>query len=750
MFSPEQSSKNHSRMLQVADGVLARAGSRTVASTVLATSLFLGLSLAAASAAHAQESTPPYELELEEVVVSAQRRAENLQLVPVAVTALDQSMLDARRVIGPEKLQYVAPSFIYSEFAPGQAMMAIRGISSNDDGPAMDSSVGVFVDDVYSGRQTSVNFEIFEVEQLEVLRGPQGTLFGRNTIGGAINIRSRQPNLEEAEGRVLLTYGSYDTVELGGYGSAPFSDRVAGNLAFKYRNSGGWQRNLINGDRGGEGEMATIRGHLLIEPNDGFNLTLTGHYLSDDLDAVGRMPYRNNAGNFVVEEFLALGGRWGDRALNVTPSHTERDIYGVSARANFELGSGTLTSITAYQKTDLNFVMDAIGVPSWPVGDIIDDQSDFTSQEFRFASNYDGPFNFVAGLFGYWESVSRHEIYDFFFGASRPATIADAETTSYALFGQGTYDISDRMTLTVGARWTRDEKDYRAAGIPGFIIIAEEFDVSTSESWNNFSPKVALSYRFTPEVFGYVSISEGYKSGGFGGSPGFAAEAVVPVEQEEAIAYEVGVRTDLLDKRLRLNATGFYTDYTDLQIVRFGPPLDGSSPFGVFTTINAESARIIGLELEATALITENLQINGNYTHTDAEYTDFIFPGPPPVDLSGRRMLRTPDNKLNIAAQYSMPAPGGMLLFDLSYSYLSDQDDELQPDPNAERLIIPSYSLVDAFVTYEHSASGLSVKLWGDNLTDEVYPKSLYNIGPAQIAAFGNPRTYGVTLEKRF
>ncbi len=750
MSSPEQSSKRLIALPRRAGQVTIEARQAPLARTVFAAAVALGLVIASTSAAQVEEAGAQGDLVLEEVVVSAQRRAENLQVVPVAVTALDQDTLDARRVIGPEKLQYVAPSFTYSEFAPGQAMMAIRAISSNDDGPAMDSSVGVFVDDVYSGRQTSVNFEIFEIEQLEVLRGPQGTLFGRNTIGGAINIRSRQPNLEAAEGRVQLTYGTYETVEVGGYGSVPFSDRVAGNIAFKYRDSGGWQRNLFTNERGGEGDMATIRGHLLIQPSDGFDLTITGHYLRDDITAVGRMPYRNNAGNFVVEEFLALGGRYGDRSLNITPSHTRRDIYGASARANFNFSSGTLTSITAYQKTDLNFVMDAIGVPSWPVSDVIDDQSDFTSQEFRFASDFDGPFNFVAGVFGYWESVSRYEIYDFFFGASRPATIADAETTSYAIFGQGSYDISERMSLTVGARWTYDNKDYHAAGVPGFSIIAEAFDVSTSESWSNFSPKLALSYQFNDDIFGYASIAQGYKSGGFGGSPGFASEAVVPVDQEEATAYELGVRTDLWDKRLRLNATGFYTDYTDLQVVRFGPPLDGSSPFGVFTTINADSARIIGLELEATALLTESLQISGNYTLTNAEYTDFIFPGPPPVDLAGRRMLRSPDNKLNVAAQYSMSVPGGTLLFDLSYSYLSDQDDELQPDPTAERLIIPSYCLVDAFVTYEHSATGLSLKLWGDNLTDEIYPKSIYNIGPGQIATFGNPRSYGIALEKRF
>lgn len=718
-------------------------------------SITVGLSSIVASSAFAQESSGPV---LEEIVVTATYREENLQDVPIAVTAFSADSIREMDLYGLEDLATRVPSLTFSPFAPGQAIIALRGVSSNDDGAGTDNSIAVFLDDVYIGGLAAVAFDMFDVETIEVLRGPQGTLFGKNAIGGVINVRSIKPNTERVTGRAEVTVGNYEQIDARGFISGPMNDNWAGKLTVSSRQNEGYVDNIWLNKKQKDQNLQSFRGQLLYH-NDTFESLFTVEISSDDTEDMGRIPVTG-----ISALFDALGGD-RDHTLNPYDGDSKRDSTQVSLKLSKQFESGELISITGWRDFESRWNMDSVGVPfdAGPfldagINDDINEKVDAISQEFRWVSNLDGSMNFVAGLF--FLSEDTHRIETFHFGGTTNGVFTsilgedvsnqDNETTSYAAYGQLTWEATERMRINIGARFTAEEKKMDNISIEGGFpgIIGQDFVASISDDWTNFSPKLSVDYQFTDSVLGYVSIAQGFKSGGFPAAPSRAAD-FQPIEPEEATSYEIGVKADVFEDRLRLNVTAYFMDYQDLQVQRFG--VDPGAPpdsFGAFQTLNAGDAEVSGLELEGTWLITENLSLSGAYSYTDSEFVDTILLDGQgnPVDISGQELTRAADSKYAIALEYYQPLSRGALRFRLDQRYTSlNRQDILSDEP-----VQPGFHVMDARASWISGDEGWEVALWSKNLRDEEYIAHVYIVGPGVIAVFGDPLTYGVTVTKNF
>jgi iron complex outermembrane receptor protein len=642
---------------------------------------------------------------LEEVLVTATHRTENIQDIPISVTAISGLEMDKADIFDPATIALRVPGMTYGEFSPGQAVISLRGVSSVDDGAGLDNSIALFLDGVYIGRIAAINFDMFDLERLEVLRGPQGTLFGRNAIGGAINAVTSKPT-DELTAKFGLTVGNEGILRYRGLVSGPFSESLAGKISFTHREHDGWVKNVLLGTDVADEDQSSIRGQLRFT-TDNSEWLLSADYMDDDRGDMGRTPVVNRA---PLLQIMAANGGGGDFETTLaTEGFTKRNAGGISLQGDVSFDRGLFTTITAYREAETDWAMPSVGAPlgaiNLPFDEVIDDITEdieTVSQEFRWTSDLDGNFQYTAGLYYLKEKTAREEqffitqagTFDGFvqLDPGSQAIIGNEyaytgnTTKSYAAYLDMTWQPSDRWSFSLGGRYTKDKKDYTAIsvncdlvrdqdpsvigtqfedwpaceGIGGSLnIIAEAFEVNPSDSWSDFSPKLAAQFFANDSTMFFATISRGFKSGGFAGSQGIESVASKPVDQETVTNYELGMKADFFNNTLRLNMTAYYMDYEDLQIVRFGPV--AGSAFGTFITSNVGSADITGLETEFTWLATDNLQFSGNIALMDTEAKDFILELPGPdgqpieVDLSGSPLRQAPDLSYNIMADYNFP-----------------------------------------------------------------------------------------------
>ena len=734
--------------------------------------------------------------QLEEVIVTSTYREESLQDIPIAVTALNGDLMTREDIVDLTGISLNTPNFSFTEFAPGQTIPVMRGIGSADDGAGLDNSIAIFLDGVYIGRGAGNNFEMFDLERVEVVRGPQGTLFGRNAIGGAVVIKTKKP-AEEFEGKVALTAGNYGTFRAQGYVSGPLGDNLRGKLVASTRQHDGFVDNAVLGTELQDEDNMSFRGQLLWA-GENSEWLLSADYSEDDRTDMGRTPIVDNAPLQLIMEMNGVpGGARGTPRTNASPydGYSERELGGISLTGTFEFASGSLTSITAARTVDTSWQMTSIGtgvgglgLPFDEVVDDINESVDTFSQELRWTSNIDGPLSYTAGLYYFMEDTDRVEVFRTtvagqYNDPNLPFRTTDVgsqnilgndyaqtanETTSIAVFASLDYELTDRITLTAGLRYTRDEKDYTATsvncgmvagmdpalngsqfvnwpgcggvGASGLRIIAETFEVTPEDSWSDVSPKLSAQYALNDNTMVYASWSKGFKSGGFAGSQGVEAVAADPVDQETASNYEIGIKSDVTDS-LRINATAFYMDYEDLQVVRFGP-VPGSE-FGTFVTTNLGSADIQGFELESTWFITDALRLDGFVAYLDSEGNDLIING---GDYSGKQLVGAPELSYNIRASYEQSfAFGG-----ISASVTLSHEDESRRDYVDDRIKVDERDLLDARLAWTSTSGAIEVAVWGKNLTEEDYIAHMYVIGPGGIGVWGAPRTYGVTATLNF
>ncbi|VAX02756.1 TonB-dependent receptor, partial [hydrothermal vent metagenome] len=607
-------------------------------------------------------------------------------------------------------------------------------------------------------RITSINMNFYDLEQIEVIRGPQGTLYGKNAIGGAINVTSKKPT-EYLSGEMEATIGNYDRVDIRGVISGPvIKDKLLARLSLHSRKRKGWQENIfLPGIKQNDENTWSARGKLLFVLGEDLHMDINSDYSRDDLESTGRIPVvgrvpvrllgpdgQPSGATALPTDILASLGGNARNAINSDRGFTDRTIWGLSSRISQEGGYGRLLSITAFRKTDFAWLEDSTGLPSsltnQKVNSNVDEQHSQFSQEFRWISPDDAALKYVAGFYYLFEQTRRIE--NFIFPQLISTTGQDNKTNSYAVFGEATYRLADGINFTAGARLTHETKkmDQQNRTNGDRTILLEDFTLRNEGAWTDFSPNFVLSWQYSDDIMLYSSISRGYKSGGFQGAPATLDLARRTIDPESVWNFELGVKSQWLEDRVRLNLVGFYSDYRDLQVVQF--KTEGN--FGVFQTSNAASARLRGLELEFTVKPTKEIEFFGSYAFLDATYTQFN-------DLSGRdftgnRLRQAPRHSLYLAFFYEREFRLGRLRFRADYRYQGKSFRE----PDNSVTIQSAFDLVDASIAYEASDNVWEAALWAKNLLDKEYISHLYVLGGNDYAIFGTPRTYGLTVTLNF
>ncbi|MEM9740213.1 MAG: TonB-dependent receptor [Pseudomonadota bacterium] len=760
--------------------------SKTPVRHMISASVFV-LAAFAGPVAVAQESTASSEEvnegRLDTVVVTARRRAETLQDVPIAVSAFGETRISDLQADDVSGLQYVTPNFYFDEGDASNAVVYLRGVGQNDSLAFADAGVGVYVDDVFIARSQAAFLELFDVERVEVLRGPQGTLYGRNTIGGAVKFVSKRPT-DEVEAYGEIGIGNFNSVIAKGRLSGPVSEgRVYAKGAFAFSERDGFNTNSFTGEDDGDVHSLSGRTGLYFTPSDRFGLDLTLDLRRDRPDT-SRNPSRRTPVTGIPDPVGA------PETLTTFPASSDPfqvdvnagglsdiDAFGLTAKANWDVSdTWTLESITSYRSFDFELNLDTDGTPLRLLDIYLDQEQSQFSQELRAAYDADGALSFTGGLYYFHDddltlsgvdnlSASLFGFPVTAFGlATSSLADTDQTTDSYAIFGDLSYDLSDRLSLGVGARYTFENKEsarrfenffdpsisviedtpplLAGVGVPGVLIQGED-------DFEAFTPRVSLSYDVSDDVLIYGSASRGFKSGGFSGRAN-SDFGFQPFEPEFVWAYEAGVKSSWNDGRLVANAAYFYNDYTDIQVTSFG----ADPVTGVFVDLftNAAAASIQGLEFELLARPSEGLSLSASLGLLDAEYDEFdILVGGVVTDVSDRDLVNTPEVSGSFAATYSFDMTD-MLVATLhgDIAYRDSYANEVTDSPNLRQ---EAYWLSNAFVSVKTQNERWEARAGIRNIGDEEILVQGFNLAAfpgVETGFYGAPQTYDIRLIYRY
>jgi iron complex outermembrane receptor protein len=695
-----------------------------------------------------------------EIVVTAIRGRTNLQRTPVSVVAVQGEALENQHIDTLSDLTSSVPGFEFGQ-AYGQAQPAIRGIGSNETTPGNDPRVAFYQDDVYLARPEAQMGGLFDIEQLEVLRGPQGALYGRNATAGAILVRTRRPTRELA-GYVNLTYGNYDLIQTDGAIGGPLGRGVSARIAWQTTDRDGYGINLVTGNEVDNAETRSVRGQLLFGDGGPLEVLIRADY-HRERDRNYGLHYGGAGSPNVQPAGPRLGGlvpppNSRDIADEEDPEN-RRDFWGVEGDARLDVGSGiTLRSITSYRSIETygNTQLDGSSLRLFDIITVNDSRQ--FSQEFQASSDTGQSVSWILGANYFREDLSGLQDLatntQLLGGANAVRaglrTRGTSDTDSLAVYGRATIRFSDRFSAIVGGRFSYEKKSVADVFGQDFVNLESAnpplvpvpgFPRDVSASYNSFTPSASLNYQFTPDIFGYASFSRGFKSGGF--TLGTTTPAFDP---ETVDSWEVGLRSSFFDRRLILNVSGYYADYRNLQVkVTRGT---------VNVTENAASARIYGAEADIVARPFEGFELNGNLAWTHARYTDYlttepVFAALGTQDLSGNHLINAPDFSASLAAQYRWPIAGGSLTLRGQYYY---SDTVFFTPFNREAQ--PSYDLLNAFLTFEDSSGHWRASAFIRNIENDpvlAYASPLSGLSGFTRSAFLKPpRTYGLTIGYRF
>lgn len=724
--------------------------------------LLLGAALAAlawSGAASAQTtgeppSTPPAEdgradRDSEEIIVTAQRRSQSLQDVPVTVTVFGAEEIQEARIQQVEDVVSRTVGVQFDAFPASQPRLAVRGIGSSDRGAAGDPSSAVFLDEIYLGRPAAIAFDAFDIERIEVLKGPQGTLFGRNVVGGAIHVITRKPEVSGFDSAAELTYGNFDRFDAAGFVNIPFARNTGAiRISGAYRSHDGYVRNaLLNED---------------VEDQD----TLSGRFqfygeVTPELRVLftldGTRDRATGPANHVLERVPSDSPLAGLYTVNQDPDVTygsqigyqNRDTVGVRGEVSYDMPFATLTLLGSYRDLRYGLRYDFDGGSNTPgsparnrvnIGGGQDERAELSSQEIRLSSPSASPVEWVVGFYHYNQQVRRDDIFELDAAAVAPIPLTeiynqDSSLDSIAFFGDVTIPLSDKFSVIGGVRYTRDDKTYRVGNLDSDAPLRGDafFDVTSSASFDAVTWRGGLNFKPDGDHLVYAMVSRGFKSGGFQETPTDAADAARPYQPETATQYEIGQKSSFFGGRLVWNNTFYYMEYSDLQTRQ------ANSSGAIFTT-NAGEATIKGYETQLSARLG-GFTLSGAYAYTDAKLDTYVENG---VDLSGNRISRTPRHKVSLSPAYTIAFPGGIELtgaVDYRYESLIYDDNNNQPPE-----IRPETHFVDARLVLDRIADHFSLSLWVKNLTDERTRTFQSVFLGANFGAYNPPRTYGATL----
>ncbi|WP_319060900.1 TonB-dependent receptor [Pseudomonas aeruginosa] len=770
----------------------------------LALLLALGgaLPASAADAPAPAEEAPPLassvpdkaDTALGKVTVTARRREEDSQKVPTPITVLGGETLEAQRISRVQDLQQVLPSVNVAYIHARQSSVAVRGIGNNPASDGLEGSAGIYLDNVYLGRPGMAVFDLLDIEQLELLRGPQGTLFGKNTTAGVLNISTRAPTFT-AERTVEVSGGQDGYFQGRGTVSGPLGETLAGRLAAYRTRDDGYIKNIHDDNYLNGGERQGARGQLLFEPNEDFSLRWIADYNEED-SSNGSMVVYGGAERFWQRAALVGASPLRDpqrRKVNINGrQHVSVHQGGSSLEANWNLAGGyRLTSISAYRywhftpANDEQLNVSAINDTGVEVHD-----RQF-SQEIRLASPTGGAFDYVVGAYAFRQNLgnktftSYGPLADLYLLGANLGALNDTyskangkiETDSFALFAQGTWHLTERLDFTAGLRGTYEEKNAKVerfaplggAAVGGVGAAVRNGQLGAYDSGDlsqyNFAPSalLSLSYQFSDDLLGYASLSHGEKSGGVnlavGSAPSAGADSLL-VGPERANDAELGLKSTLFDRRLLLNANLFWTGIHGYQATTlYQAP--GSTQL-VQVLANAGSVRSRGLEFEATALPLRGLTLNFNGSYNDVTYLSFkdapcpaevsTRPGAPSsCDLTGQRVVGASKWIANLNGEYQWRLDDRFQPYvSASYAYRSAAEGTLD---NSDLSKIDGYALVNlaAGLRSDLGDGQLDTSVWLKNAFDKDYYLSAFaSINGSYTASVGQPRTLGVSLRYDF
>jgi iron complex outermembrane receptor protein len=716
---------------------------RMPAKVALTTGMSL-LAFMSAGAAHAQSvANAP-----EQIIVTAQRRSERLQDVPVSIVAVSPAALERSGVTNMRDLQQLSPSLVTAGTG-AELNPAIRGVYASQTDPGNDANISIYVDDIYMPNNSVNSMDLPDVSRVEILEGPQGTLFGRNATGGAIRVFTREPSMDSFTGTLDLGYGNYNDFTAKGFVSVPVvSGKLAVSASGGYERMDGYYHDVVSNKDTPPLDSKTARLKVLVQPSDNLSIELFGSY-----------AYRNDG---TASSYQSIDGSTEARGLpgvviptqnytfttNAPGSTFKTNAYTSAARITLQTDIGQFTSTTSYFSAKSFSSNDAdqtnIDTASYP--DYQRESS--TAEELIFTSKKFGQFQFTGGG-DYYGSTGRYDplvLQGSDFGGVLDGYMRQ-KTDAYAGFGELTYNPIDRLTIIAGARYSYEKRDaqggYFAAG-PRPASLPDLGHVS----YGSFTPRASVRYRLTDEDDNaYFTFSQGFKSGGFN----ISALQAAPFRPEKLTSYEVGVKTSS-SRTFSVNAAVFYYDYTNQQTV--------ANVNGLNITTNAASSRMYGVDGDVNAHVTPDLTLTVGFSVLNAKYRDYpnapsnVPTGGPGclcgntttyVDLSGAQETRSPKLTLNVTADYQKDTSIG--LFDASATVYYNSGFKFYAFPLGTQ---HRYATLALRASYQPTNSNFTFYAWGRNVTSSLYWKSynIYNSGNGGVLA--PPATYGAGVKYAF
>lgn len=686
---------------------------------------------------------------MEIVIVTPERRSQSMQKVPISMKALTGADIEKSKIGSIIDVQQLVPGLTVTRASTGQAQAFIRGIGTDIVGSGIEDAVPVYIDGVYQSRAAATAMQFIDVDRVEVLKGPQGVLYGRNATGGAINIISKAPDWRKS-GQFDVQGGSYNQRIVRGTVSGPLSQgAVSGRLSFLHNRDDGDTRNVLLDVMGNSSDTNALRGSLELLPSDNLTVTANAHYYQNNFTTAMKPLYP--AVNPLFAVFGATVISDPRTVMQNLPNEATLTQSGIDVKTEWDLGSTLLTSITALHKTDYNIKradLDGTEIPLLNVGSPttgtgIPETTNFFSQEFTLASNNDGPLSWI-GLLSYTHQKVDAPGFNFSMPLLNMTTnsVAAVSTDALGIGGQATYSWANGVRLTGGARYSTETKDLeKDLTYANGILTGSMTDRKT---WSSVTPKFVADYSPDKNNMLYASATKGFKSGGYNTvtiQPAFAPET--------AINYETGLKSKLFDDRLRLNLAAFYTQYNDMQVSLV---LNGAG--GLYSEIkNAAKAVSKGIEASIAVKPTSRFELSGGLQLLNARLVDFVidprYPALGAFNQKGNPLSRAPDTTVNLAAQYTWPAASGALALRGEGSYRSKI--YYTPFKN-DYASDAGLTIWNALLNYEPSGkTGIYGAAFVKNLANKTYTKTIFDPpGLGYLAYYAPARTVGVQVGYRY
>ncbi len=677
-----------------------------------------------------------------EMVVSAERRDASIQTVPIAVTAFSADDIENLQIINVTDIGATVPNMV-SRNSSGQATnvtIFMRGQGQNESTmPTAESAVGIYIDDVYQARTNGSNIELLDIERIEVLRAPQGTLYGRNTIAGALKFVTRKPG-DETRVAASLGYGTREHIQAKLSASGPVVEgKLALGAAVVYSDQEGYYDRYsgttkVESDIG-DRQYAGIRADLNYYGSENFEFNAHIAYTEDDTDA----SYVTPLADFVLMPAANNAPLSGDFYGTQTTDQQHADVEQLTASINmtWKFDGFDLKSITGYRDVEQDSYIDISGSNGWYIDSLVEGTQ--ITQEIQLIGSTENV-DWILGAFYLNEDNDTDSLNILAGGLINSRQIYTTETQSYAVFGQATYNVNDQLGLTAGLRWTQDEKEF-SGGTGGFPPWGEDYGIMLDDSWDQVQGKLGIDYQVDDDTLLYFSVSQGFMAGGYQARAVRVADVNTPYDEATVISYEAGIKTELADNRIRLNANYFYADYEDIQENALNPMSSGTIRF------NVGDAIVQGLEAEMQASPTDNLNIFANLAITDSEYRNLRDEALAVGMTPGHDVAGTPDAMGGIGFDYTVNlANEGSIVMGGDYRYQKSHWPGTKQ--NAPGTKVEELNLVNGFIRYEMPGGNFDVGVYVRNLNDDEHIYTGFDFGTFDSAYAAEPRS--VMLKANF